>query len=207
MELCNSKQSIEQCNAKQSDILRAAIGEFAKYGVMGSTMEKIAKSAQVSKRTLYKHYAGKDELFDEVVALQLGTIKRLTEYPYQADVPLDEQLKQLAYQAIKLTNNEDYLILSRIVIIESMRSKEAADRVNLKFKDCEKGMSGWFLAAQEAGVLGSLPAKTAATMFYGCFKQLTYWERAIKWKPALPEDEIAVLVEQVCQLFAKGLSD
>ncbi|MDO6721488.1 TetR/AcrR family transcriptional regulator [Psychrosphaera sp. 1_MG-2023] len=207
MTLCNSLGNCpEKSNSKQDDILCAAISEFAKFGVLGSTMEHIAKRAQVSKRTLYKNYANKDELFDAVIDLQLGTISRLTECPYQMDIPMHEQLRKLAYQAIKLTNNEDYLTLSRIVIIESMRSKEAADKVNSKFKDCEKGMSGWFSTAERAGALEGIPAKTAATMFYGSLKQLVYWERAIKWQPERTEEELSVMVEQVCSVFAKGFS-
>ena len=196
---------MDQCNAKQSDILQAAIAEFAKCGVMGTTMEQIAKSAQVSKRTLYKHYANKDELFDEVVCLQLTTINRLKDHPYKIDVPLVEQLKLLAREVIKLTQNDDYLALSRIVIIESMRSKEAADRINTKFKSCEKGLSGWFDYAQDAGVLGGLSAKNAGAMFYGSIKQLTYWERAIRWQPTLSEQELEQLIDQVCDVFALGL--
>jgi len=196
---------MEQCNAKQSDILRAAIAEFAKCGVMGTTMEQIAKSAQVSKRTLYKHYANKDELFDEVVCLQLTTINQLNDFSYQHDVPLVEQLKLLGREVIKLTQNEDYLALSRIVIIESMRSKEAADRINLRFKSCEKGLSGWFALAEKAGVLGGLSEKTACSMFYGSLKQLAYWEQAIKWQPALPKQELEILIDQICEIFALGL--
>lgn len=207
MTLCNSHQNCsDKSNSKQDDILCAAISEFAKFGVLGSTMEHIAKRAQVSKRTLYKNYANKDELFDAVIDLQLRTISRLSECPYQNDVPLFEQLKKLADQAVKLTNNEDYLTLSRIVIIESMRSREAADKVNSKFKDCEKGMSGWFSNAERAGELNGIPAKTAATMFYGSLKQLVYWERAIKWHSARSEEELSLLVEQVCSVFAKGFS-
>ncbi|MBU2917347.1 TetR/AcrR family transcriptional regulator [Psychrosphaera sp. F3M07] len=197
---------MEHCNAKQSDILHAAIAEFAKCGVMGTTMEQIAKSAQVSKRTLYKHYANKDELFDEVVELQLNTIRRLKDFPYHPNMPLFDQLKLLAKEVIKLTQNEDYLTLSRIVIIESMRSKEAADRVNVKFTDCEKGLTGWFSYAEKAGALGELTAKTAGTMFYGSIKQLIYWEQAIKWQPPLPQEEIELLIDQVCHVFSFGLS-
>lgn len=206
MTMCNSLDPCpEKGNSKNDDILCAAISEFSKFGVVGSTMEKIAKRAEVSKRTLYKNYANKDKLFDAVIDLQLSTIKRLTDCPFQTDRPMIEQLKELAQQAIKLTNNEAYLTLSRIVIIESMRSQEAAEKINLKFKDCEKGMSGWFSAAEQAGALDGIPAKTAATMFYGSIKQLVYWERAIKWQPERPEQELLEMVEHVCKVFSKGL--
>lgn len=205
MKPCSSKPSLENCNAKQSDILNAAIVEFAKCGVVGTTMEQIAKTGQVSKRTLYKHYASKCELFDDVVDLLLSTIHDLNKYQYQTDVPIFDQLKHLAHEPVKRTKCEDYITLSRIVIIESMRSKEAAERVDLKFKFCEKGMSDWFNTAETAGVLGSLSAKTASTMFYGSLKQLTYWEPVIKWKSTLSDEELDVLIEQVCQVFSAGL--
>ncbi|MDC2887642.1 hypothetical protein [Psychrosphaera algicola] len=43
-------------------------------------------------------------------------------------------------------------------------------------------------------------------MFYGSLKQLVYWERAIKWQPERTEEELSVMVEQVCSVFAKGFS-
>ncbi len=196
---------MEKASAKQNDVLRAAIEEFAHVGLMGTTMEHIAKRAQVSKRTLYKHFASKEALFDEVVRLLLARIEPLHLYPYRPEVDLLSQLKELAHMSLKLSGDEDYMTLSRIVIIESMRSKEEANRLNNKFGACEHGLSNWFAQAEQAGALGQLSAEVAAAMFYGGLKKLAYWDQAIKWQPAPDKAKLDKLIDQCCRFFVAGL--
>ncbi|KPH64216.1 transcriptional regulator [Pseudoalteromonas porphyrae] len=196
---------MESSNNKQNDVLCAAIHEFARRGLAGTTMEAIAKKATVSKRTLYKHYANKQALFDEVVSLLLARIAQLQSYQYLKDIPIYDQLKDLAKLCLSLGNDEDYLTLSRIVIIESMRDKEQAARLEVKFLDCEKGLLTWFEQAQSAGVLNDVPADIAAAFFYGGLKKMAYWEQVIKWKPALDEARLEQLVDLTSRFFISGI--
>jgi AcrR family transcriptional regulator len=52
---------------KKQQILQAAQLLFAQFGLKKVTTDDIAKEARVSKATLYKHYANKSEIFDDVV--------------------------------------------------------------------------------------------------------------------------------------------
>ncbi|MCU4504043.1 TetR family transcriptional regulator [Acinetobacter sp. WU_MDCI_Abxe161] len=52
-------------------ILDAAIGEFAKYGPDGTTVDKIAKIAGVNKERIYNYFGAKRELFDVVLSNEL----------------------------------------------------------------------------------------------------------------------------------------
>lgn len=197
--------SMEPNNTKQNDVLCVAIEEFAQRGLVGTTMEAIAKKANVSKRTLYKHYANKQALFDDVVLLLLSRIEQLQNYHYRSDVPIYEQLKDLARLSLSLGSDEDYLTLSRIVIIESMRDKQQAARLEAKFLDCGKGLQGWFAQAHAAGVLNDIPADIAAAFFYGGLKKMAYWEQVIQWKPALDEEKIEQLIDLTSRFFISGI--
>nr|WP_306173945.1 TetR/AcrR family transcriptional regulator [Pseudoalteromonas shioyasakiensis] len=196
---------VESSNSKQNDVLCAAIQEFAQNGLLGTTMETIAKQANVSKRTLYKHYANKNALFDDVVALLLQRFSQLHKYQYQADVDIYEQLKELAKVCLSLGNDENYLTLSRIVIIESMRDKEQAARLEEQFLECEKGLLTWFEQAHQAGVLNDVPADIAASFFYGGLKNMGYWEQVIMWKPALDEASLEQLIDLTSRFFVSGI--
>ena len=110
-----------QLSQKQQSILCAAIEEFAQKGLQATTMESISQSAEVSKRTLYKHYSTKDELFDAVVELLIERIKPITAIQFIPNYDFSVQLEHLAKSAMTLLNDEDYMRLSRIVMIESMR--------------------------------------------------------------------------------------
>lgn len=60
-------------------ILVAAGEEFARYGLAGARVDRIADSACVNKRSIYVHFGPKEELFDLVVARTLSEMS--------ADVP------------------------------------------------------------------------------------------------------------------------
>ncbi|MGW6117939.1 TetR family transcriptional regulator [Nocardia sp. NPDC055165] len=50
-------------------ILVAARAEFARYGLAGARIDRVARTAQASKERLYAHFGDKETLFREVVAV------------------------------------------------------------------------------------------------------------------------------------------
>ncbi len=59
-------------DAKRDDILTAAIEVFARYGLKKTTVGDIIRAAGVSRATVYKHFADKGEIFEAVVAREIG---------------------------------------------------------------------------------------------------------------------------------------
>ncbi|MDT0320422.1 TetR family transcriptional regulator [Streptomyces millisiae] len=49
-------------------LMKAAVDEFAAYGLAGARIDRIADAAQANKRSIYMHFGTKEELFDKVVA-------------------------------------------------------------------------------------------------------------------------------------------
>lgn len=196
---------MKENDIKHNDIICAAITEFAEKGMLATTMEAVAKRACVSKRTLYKHFAKKELLLDGVVDLLLMRLSQFEQLSYNPERPLLDQLKEVATLSIQLNSDADFLKLSRIVIIESMRSEVAAKRINDKFSVCEKGLHQWFAQAAEAGALGNADPIFITAVFYGTIKKTSYWEQAIKWQPVLTALQASQLVEQVCQLVGQSI--
>jgi len=48
-------------------ILRAAVAEFAQYGIAGARMDRIAKAARVNKALLYYYFKDKDAIYEAVL--------------------------------------------------------------------------------------------------------------------------------------------
>ena len=48
-------------------ILERAANEFAERGYEGTTMDRIAEAAEVSKGTLYNYFSGKQEIFFSIL--------------------------------------------------------------------------------------------------------------------------------------------
>ncbi|PWK68451.1 TetR/AcrR family transcriptional regulator [Aminobacter sp. AP02] len=57
---------------KRQAILAAATEVFLKSGYLGTNMDEIAALSEVSKQTVYKHFASKEALFIEIVTSMTG---------------------------------------------------------------------------------------------------------------------------------------
>ena len=55
-------------SATKQRLMTAAIDEFARYGLAGARVDRIAATAAANKRSIYMHFGTKEQLFDMVVA-------------------------------------------------------------------------------------------------------------------------------------------
>jgi TetR/AcrR family transcriptional repressor of mexJK operon len=116
-----------QSSRKRSAILDAATSAFLENGYVGTSIEQIAARARVSKPTIYKHFADKEQLFTEIV---LRTIDQVGE-PFfdwiealeDAD-DLEAALGELARKLVGIVREPRLLELRRLVIGETARFPE-----------------------------------------------------------------------------------
>jgi TetR/AcrR family transcriptional repressor of mexJK operon len=116
---------------KRAQIQRAAVGPFLQHGYAGTGIDDIAAAARISKQTLYKHFAGKEELFLSIIHDTVGEV--LDELFHRIDTHLDgtadlaEQLHALASRYIRLIMRPELLALRRLVIWEAGRFPQIGD--------------------------------------------------------------------------------
>lgn len=67
-------------------VIDAATAEFARYGIAGARIDRIAKSARTSKERVYAHFQSKEELYRFVVARELEAVAEATQLD-PADLP------------------------------------------------------------------------------------------------------------------------
>ncbi|GAA3767063.1 TetR family transcriptional regulator [Micromonospora maritima] len=58
-------------------VVRAAMAEFARHGVEGARINRIAADARASKERIYAWFGDKDALFDEVMQVGLEELSRV----------------------------------------------------------------------------------------------------------------------------------
>ncbi len=76
-------------------IIEVASGLFAKYGFRKTSMDEIAKIARKAKGSLYYHFESKEELFKEVVALEIENLKKyLSVIVNDNNLPADKKMKK-----------------------------------------------------------------------------------------------------------------
>lgn len=110
-------------------IREAAAALFLEKGYPGTSMDEIAAAAQVSKQTIYTHFANKEELFADLV---LGNAERVEEFVDAmartlGEAPdLESGIRRLARMYIRLVVRPDVLRLRRLVLGEVGRFPELA---------------------------------------------------------------------------------
>src|SRR5438552_857719 len=112
---------------KRRAIIDAATTSFLSRGYSGTSMDEIAALAQVSKQTVYKHFADKQSLFTEIVN---GTVNEISDPVYDEVVQLadsgdlEADLRDLARRLVARVMQPRLLELRRLVIAEAGRFPE-----------------------------------------------------------------------------------
>jgi len=111
-------------------IREAATRLFLEKGYQGTSMDEIAAVAQLSKQTIYTHFASKEELFADLV---LGNTERVDEFVEmmsrtlaEARGSLEEGLGKVARAYLRIVVRPDVLRLRRLVLGEASRFPDLA---------------------------------------------------------------------------------
>lgn len=70
---------------RRKQVLEAAAKSFALFGYKATTMDQVAKIANVGKGTIYTFFTNKEELFDEILHAVILEMKRIVENTLRDD--------------------------------------------------------------------------------------------------------------------------
>ncbi|MGD0503881.1 MAG: TetR/AcrR family transcriptional regulator [Steroidobacteraceae bacterium] len=119
--------SATQSDRKHKAMVDAARSLFLKQGYDGTSMEEIAVKAAVSKQTVYKHFADKKRLFEEIVLATTSQVDRvvgLVAGPLVETLDLKKDLTLLGRQFIAALMDPRLLRLRRLIIANADRMPE-----------------------------------------------------------------------------------
>lgn len=71
---------MRNAEATQEKILNAAFTEFARYGIAGARVDKIAASAKCNKNLIYIYFGNKEALFQKVLDVHLSRVYQEIEF-------------------------------------------------------------------------------------------------------------------------------
>ncbi|AMW30902.1 MULTISPECIES: TetR/AcrR family transcriptional regulator [Arthrospira] len=110
---------------KAEQILQGAIEEFLAHGFAATSMDRVAKTAGVSKATLYNHFGDKESLFSALTEY-LGE-KRILDFVIEEPEDPAIFLKTWATAILsQILNDPELLCFLRLIIGESGRFPELA---------------------------------------------------------------------------------
>ncbi|CAN1603650.1 TetR/AcrR family transcriptional regulator [Pseudomonas sp. B21-028] len=186
---------------KRAAILQAAIAEFRSSGFEITSMDRIAATAGVSKRTVYNHFPSKEELFAEILNRLWDSITAEQEMAYNPLEPLREQLRRLLQAKLQLLSEENFLDLARIAIAATIHSPERAQDMVSRMGQREEGLTTWIRQAQVDGRLKPVEPAFAAQQMHGLIKTFAFWPQISMGQPSLTLDEQVQVIESALDMF------
>ena len=186
---------------KRLAIVDAAIAEFRANGFEATSMDKIAATAAVSKRTVYNHFPSKDELFSEILMRLWDSSASQPPVPYRADAPMREQLLELMWQKMQMLTDGNFLDLARVAIAETIHSPERARAMVAKFSEKDSGVTNWIRAAQQDGRLKPADLQFASHLLQGQLKTFAFWPQVTLGQPELDAAMQRQIVETAVDMF------
>lgn len=186
---------------KREAIIQAAIAEFRAHGFEITSMDKIAASAGVSKRTVYNHFPSKEELFAEILNQLWARIIAEPSVTYNRDQPLSDQLRQILQEKVQMMADENFLTLARVAIAATIHSPERAQNMIERMSEREEGLTVWIRAAQADGRLKPVDPEFAAHQVQGLLKAFAFWPQISLGRAALDPDMQNTVAESALEMF------
>ncbi|MGF1754154.1 TetR/AcrR family transcriptional regulator [Vibrio makurazakiensis] len=188
---------------KKEAILEAAIAEFKNNGFKYTSMDKISNRAEVSKRTVYNHFASKEILFNTILTDMWNKGLAATEYPFSNELTLEKQLMDIAYQEVALLNSDGFLSLSRVLLAEYFNNETLAKQGMEKFAQAEGGLTRWIKEAIAVNKLTIDNPDFAATQFISLIKAFAFWPQVMGHAPFPDEEQQKRVIGSAVEMFLK----
>ncbi len=176
-------------------ITEAARHCFLDVGYEACSMDAIARQADVSKATLYAHFASKDALFVAVMQVELDAYaERLAEFECRGCTTLPEQLVAIGTTILSHMLEENSLRLFRIVIAEGARLPEACRMALMARK-----MLVYRRVTEIFEQAGSDAAEEATRLFMALIKGNLFWDCLLGARQSPTIEEIREQIDAVVQ--------
>jgi len=186
---------------KRQAIVDAAIAEFRASGFESTSMDKIAATAGVSKRTVYNHFPSKDELFAQILHQLWCSASALMDAPYVKDAPLRQQLLDILWKKMGMLQDAYFLDLARVAIAESIHSPERGQEMVARLSAKEEAVTLWLRAAQADGKLREADPVLASHMLQGQLKTFAFWPQVTLNQPPLDAATQRKVIETTVDMF------
>lgn len=152
----------------RGDLLRAAMRVVSEKGYLGATTREIARVAEVTEITLFRHFGSKEKLFGELMERHTFLPKLKELLPELETLPYDEALRLVATRFLLSLKERKALVM-----IMHSEINRYPDKIRTVYygaiEEMRKMLARYFAALQKRGKLRKVPPGIAAQMFLGMF--------------------------------------
>ncbi|HEX4572043.1 MAG TPA: TetR/AcrR family transcriptional regulator [Dongiaceae bacterium] len=117
--------SLEPVSSQKAlEILRAARKVFIAKGFEAASMDAVARTAGVSKATVYAHFRSKSDLFAAIVAQVAGRLTGEIHSVMEARLPLRQALMRIGTEFLEVLVDPERVRIFRMMVAETDRFPE-----------------------------------------------------------------------------------
>ncbi|MED4533741.1 TetR/AcrR family transcriptional regulator [Metabacillus fastidiosus] len=180
-------------------IIEAATRSFTQFGYKATTMDQVARLANVGKGTIYTFYKNKEELFDEIIMSLLKEMRAEAEEAIDPNLPFFENVHLALYRLLQFRKKHQLMI--KIFQESSEMGTPAVKEVVQKVEEMILTyMKQKVVEAMDKGEIKHCDPEITAFIMFKLYISLIFdWE---KYHSPLEKEKIAELFELY---FLKGL--
>ena len=192
---------LRQTDRKREAIIQAAISEFRSQGFDATSMDKIAATAEVSKRTVYNHFPSKEDLFTAILLQLWKSAAAQNELTYQHERPLKEQLVEFLKGKMRMCCDVNFIDLVRVAVAATIHTPDRARDMVEKLNSQEGGIVAWIKAAQADGKLKAGDPNLMADMLQGQLKAVAFWPQIGMGQAMLSAPQQKQVIQLTADMF------
>lgn len=185
---------------RRKQVVEAAGKSFALFGYKATTMDHVAKIANVAKGTIYTFFSNKEELFDEILRSVIVEMRRIIEEEVDESKSFFENLHRAMDLLLEFRKEHDLLIkLSQEVRdFGTPKAREGLERVENEILNYLERQIARFVQRRE---IGEYDPKMVSFVVFKLYIALTSdWNKIYE-----PLSEVQIK-EFIRNFLANGLS-
>jgi AcrR family transcriptional regulator len=143
---------------KKEKVTQVARDLFTKYGYKKVSMDEIAKTSGVTKKTIYTYFKDKEELFKYFINEELSVMKKKVEKKEKENLPFVEKVSSCIYLMLKCRSNsmlfknilednenENFLKIYDEDILNYLESKLEKAKLEGHIKECDSNLTAFII--------------------------------------------------------------
>lgn len=186
---------------KRLAVVEAARLEFFANGFKETSMDKIAATANVSKRTVYDHFPSKDDLFQAIVDQILERVGEMPRCPYCSERPVKDQLLEIGMNFAETITDQKFMQLCKVVLSHFIQAPVWAHNTLKAHEKTRRDMIELFTAANDEGRMNIPDVALAATQFCGLIKESIFWPEVMAGQEPVKASYVKMIVETSVDIF------
>ena len=188
---------------KRLQILDAAEQLFYDFGEEQTSMDQLAQVAGVSKRTVYNHFANKEELFQAIMRRMFGQLSEGAAVEFDPSKPIADQLTYIALCEARLMSSQPFLRVAKISFMQLLKDPTLAQTLTQEKFGCLSYLEPFLMAATEAGVLKVEDPLFASQQFVYQLKAFIFYPQLYQLVEVSDADRDRAIQETVAMFLAR----